>query len=125
MADLAETQGKVLSAEIGSGQSRYRKESGGYGYRTSYFPNIAYQYTVNGQQYTHNAYAQRPSLINRQGIIQRIVDNYPVGADVTVYYDPQNPQEGYGGGTRMILLGVALLVVIIIAVVVAIVLATA
>lgn len=130
MAGLSETQGTVLSGDFGAGQSAYRMQSGGYSAKTSYFPNITYQYTINGQQYTNNTYAQRPSLINNKAIIQRILNNYPVGSTVTVYYNPNNPQEaylqkGYGGATRVILLGTLLFTVLIIGIVLAVVLATA
>jgi len=120
MAKLEQTEGVVLNAEIGSGQSRYRSESGSYYYRTSYFPNITYQYTVNGQQYTNNAYAQRPSMINRKFLIQRILNKYPVGETVTVHYKPDDPQQSYlqtGYGNTVTLMVLAFIAIIIIAIV--------
>lgn len=121
MATLEKTEGTILNTDIGSGQSRYRRSSGGYYYRTSYFPDITYRYTVGGREYINNRYAQRPSLINRQGIIQRILDKYPVNSTVTVYYNPDNPQEsylakGYGKTVTLIVMAVVIIVIVAIAV---------
>lgn len=123
MASVAQTEGVILSAAVGAGQSRYRASSGGYHYRTSYHPDITYQYTVNGQQYINNRFAQRPTLINRESIIQRVLEKYPVGQKVTVYYNPANPQDAYlqkgmGGAATAIVLGALLLTALIAVVVV-------
>ena len=128
MASFEETQGTILEASVGSGQSQY-KTSSGYKYRTSYFPQIVYQYSVNGAQYQNGRFAQRQSLISRKGMIENIVNDYPVGASVTVYYDPQNPtesflQKGYGAATNKILyLSLLFTMVIVVAIVVILLLA--
>jgi len=115
---LEQTEGTVVSAMIGRGQSQYYSGDSSQMYsRNSHYPDIAYQYQVNGQDYTHNRYSQRPTLINNTSIIQRIVNNYPVGATVTVYYDSENPQKsflqkGYGGAVNLIIMGVVLVTVI-------------
>lgn len=122
MAKLDVTEGTILSSAIGSGQSTSRAQSGGYNTRISHRPDISYQYTVNGQQYTNNAYAQRPFLINNLGIVQSILNNYPVNKTVKIYYNPDNPaesylQKGYGGAVNLILIGVLVFVILIIGVV--------
>ncbi|MGB7338064.1 MAG: DUF3592 domain-containing protein [Phototrophicaceae bacterium] len=116
MAKLEQTEGTVLSTAIGSGQSRYKGSSGGYKYRTSYFPDISYRYTVDGNDYINNGYAQRTTLINRTGMIQRILDKYPTDSTVTVYYNPHNPQESYlekGYGSTITFLLIAIVVFVI------------
>lgn len=62
---------------------------------TAYRPRIRYKYVVAEQEYS----GQRRSLINvgvgffLRGAAQRIVDRYPVGSEVIVFYDPANPGE--------------------------------
>ena len=122
MANFEETQGTVLEATIGSGQSRYSTSSG-YKYRTSYFPQITYQYSVNGSQYTNNRFSHRNFLINRKGMINGILAKYPIGSNVTVYFDPQNPsesflQKGYGSLANKIVLlvvGAVILIAVVLA----------
>lgn len=123
MSTWQETQGTVLETSIGSGQSRYKSSAGGYKYRTSYFPQITYQYSVNGTDYVNNRFSRHHSLINRTSVIENILAKYPVGSTVTVYYDPQNPAEsflekGFGSATNKLLLVILLLSLGIIAVVV-------
>ena len=104
---LNQTEATILSAELGSGQSQYRSQSGGYNQRTSFFPNISYRYEVNGKEYVNDQYAQRASLVNRRSLVERTVKKYPVGSKVTVFYDPQDPQvayleKGYGASGAII-----------------------
>ncbi|GAB4495436.1 MAG: DUF3592 domain-containing protein [Anaerolineales bacterium] len=54
-------------------------------------PAIAYEYTVNGKRYQ----GERISLaeIIPESDIEPLLARYPVGAQVTVYYDPANPRQ--------------------------------
>lgn len=119
MPKLQKTTALVIETSISSGLSTYHAQSSGYNQKISYRPSIQYQYMVDGQQYTNDTYAQRPFLLNNQGIIKRILDNYPEGSTVDIYYNPDNPQEsflqkGYGGAVNLILLSVLLLFVIVV-----------
>lgn len=60
----------------------------------SYHPSADYRYVVNGEPYRGdrlffgsqwNGPVERPA--------QRIVDRYPEGQPITVFYDPANPSE--------------------------------
>ena len=61
----------------------------------AYYPQIQYRYVVAGQEYA----GQRRSLVNvgvgrfLQAGPRKIVEQYPVGSEVVVFYDPANPRE--------------------------------
>jgi hypothetical protein len=76
------TPGTVTKSEIGRG-----------GRGTVRF-NVEYTYTVNGQQYTGTKYHVQPQLVgNRYWFAAR--DANPVGAPVTVHFDPDEPAAAY------------------------------
>ncbi|MBD3290759.1 DUF3592 domain-containing protein [candidate division KSB1 bacterium] len=50
-------------------------------------PRIEYDYFVNDEKFHGSNYG------NIDGIAESIVANYPVGKEVTVFYNPQNPCE--------------------------------
>ena len=62
------------------------------GDNTSVSPMIRYEYTVNGQPYQSTRF-RVGMLVLKGNDAYEIVDRYPEGASVTVYYDPQNPAE--------------------------------
>jgi hypothetical protein len=61
----------------------------------AYYPVITYRYVVAGREYE----GKRRTLINvgvgglLRGAAQQVVARYPVGSEVTVFYDPANPGE--------------------------------
>lgn len=83
----------------------------------AYYPVIRYQYVVAGQEYQ----GERRLLINvgvggtLRGLAQRVIDRYPVGSEVTVFHDPQDPgaavlerTDPSAGPTVLFALGAAL-----------------
>jgi hypothetical protein len=52
---------------------------------------VMYQYAVNGTTYQCRRLYTAPDVPFEPA--QSIVDRYPVGATVTVFYDPANPAE--------------------------------
>jgi hypothetical protein len=61
----------------------------------AYYPRISYRYVVAGKEYS----GERRSLINvgtgrflRAGL-REVVERYPVGSEVIVFYDPADPRE--------------------------------
>jgi hypothetical protein len=80
----ASTTGKVITSRV--------EVSGGE--NTTVSPHIVFQYNVYGKDFTSSqikagdvhwgSYGSRDSY--------DMVDKYPVDAEVTVYYDPENPQ---------------------------------
>ena len=58
---------------------------------TTAYPVIQYSYQVGGQAYQSNKYAPGPEIGGTGA--HKIVARYPVGAQVMVFYNPQNPAE--------------------------------
>jgi Protein of unknown function (DUF3592) len=58
-------------------------------------PVVAYQYQVDGQPYVGKVVKAGEQFFSARlhGDAQRTVDRYPVGAQVTVFYDPANPAD--------------------------------
>ncbi len=61
---------------------------------TSYFPEVLYTYEFHGQEYT----GDKISFGGKTGSshhkkAQNFLAQYPVGQGVTVYYDPNNPED--------------------------------
>ncbi|KXK12812.1 MAG: hypothetical protein UZ14_CFX002002050 [Chloroflexi bacterium OLB14] len=81
------TTGKILMSSVQS----QRSSTGGY----SIYPVIVYQYEVNGKTYQNQTVRVGDKFlkINVVGQAQKTVDKYPIGKEVTVYYDPNNPAE--------------------------------
>ena len=80
----ASTTGKVITSRV--------EVSGGD--HTTVSPHIVFQYSVYGRVYSGSqikAGDMHMSTYGSRGAYD-IVDKYPVGADVTVFYDPNNPQ---------------------------------
>lgn len=87
------TRGRIIAAGEEKFRARFSEESRVY-WRTMYKPSVLYTYEVNGRQY------QGDRL--RLGVVasatfpwaaRRTAARYPVGREVTVYYDPDSPGE--------------------------------
>ncbi|MBN1452162.1 MAG: DUF3592 domain-containing protein [Anaerolineales bacterium] len=80
----ASTIGKVVTSRV--------EVSGGD--HTSVSPHIVFQYSVYGRGYSGSQI--KAGDVHLSSYSSRVaydtVDKYPVGAEVTVYYDPENPQ---------------------------------
>jgi hypothetical protein len=83
----------------------------------SYTPYVEYTYQVAGQTYTgHEITFGFKQGFGNASKAQTVVGKYPVGAQVSVYYDPADPQQavlerqagGFGAG---LVLGIIFLVV--------------
>jgi hypothetical protein len=84
------------------------------GRRTSNAPYVTYTYQVQGKGYTSNVRSFGDGLSEPE-----VFEQYPMGRHVTVFYDPEHPQEatlvkGVGTGTiagvryAQVILGLAL-----------------
>jgi hypothetical protein len=85
--------GVVLSAQV---ETRSAWDSTSGADSTSFHPAITYEYEVNGQRYRGDRLRASDSFYSMgmlPGSAQAVVNRYPVGAPVTVYYNPANPQE--------------------------------
>lgn len=77
-----ETNGKIVrsATRIGINGTRW--------------PDIQYQYWVNGLEYTGNRISLGGlwGLFGRYDWVYELVKLYSIGADVTVFYNPRNPK---------------------------------
>ena len=82
------TQGTVISSYI---DKRSHRDSNK---RTSivYTPKIQYQYQVEGKHYTCKRIAFGGESGGKRSKAKKVVDRYPSGKKVTVYYNPQDPK---------------------------------
>ncbi len=80
------TTGTVLTSSV---QSKHTGRS------HSFYPVVVYVYAVNGQSYQSQRIKAGEQFLNVRvmGQAQATVARYPIGAAVTVYYDPANPSE--------------------------------
>ena len=88
MARMATTTGTVVKSEIGTTLSGTQGSS-------IQFPEVTYQYTVNGQTYFNNKVSQTMVRSLFGSVVQQTLNRYPVGSTVTVHYNADNPQDAY------------------------------
>ncbi len=75
--------GTVVSSELATRTVKLKKK---------YCPVVSYTYTVNGTERTSkNIWAMTGDYSSDREQQQAVLDNYPVGATVKVYYDPAQP----------------------------------
>jgi hypothetical protein len=77
------TMGTVMNSTI---EWRSSSDSGSTAY-----PVVQYSYQVNGQPYQSYKRAPGPEVGGTGA--QKVVAKYPAGAQVMVFYNPQNPSE--------------------------------
>lgn len=84
------TRGQVTKAHV---QQSYHTDSDGDRHYF-YSPVVEYTYEVGGQVYTGRTirFGFNPSF-GSEAKAQAALASYPVGAQVTVYYNPDNPAE--------------------------------
>lgn len=80
------TPGTVLMSSVQWGSGSHSGSS---------YPVVVYQYSVNGQSYQSQTIKAGEQYLNVRvmGQAQATVARYPIGANVTVYYNPANPAE--------------------------------
>lgn len=113
------TMGRVLSAEV---ETRRSHSSEG-GTSTSYYPNIIYEYQVDGRPYRSNQfYVAMPVGLGNYAKVYQQVSQYTVGSMVEVYYNPEDPTQAAlvpSAPSSRVLIWVVILIVVILAVTVA------
>lgn len=84
------TSGKITSSDL---DAQVTTEDDGY-QTTTYLAKVNFTYEANGNTYESDRvnidYGMRTSNIRKQ---QSVVEQYPVGSNVTVYYDPEDPSQ--------------------------------
>jgi hypothetical protein len=68
---------------------------------TAFYPRVIYHYSVLGDRYTADRIAFGGVPSGSRAGAKKVVDRYPAGTTVTVYYDPNKPslavlEAGYG-----------------------------
>lgn len=83
----------------------------------NYSPGIEYRYTVAGLFFTGNKISPgSETSYGEPALVTPILEKYPAGAPVSVYYNPENPSEAVlerrpDRSRLMIILGVILLLI--------------
>ena len=85
------SEGKIISSEVESKTSSTRGV--GHGYSTSYFANIAYEYSVGGKKYTYKRISYGDYGSSDRVRTERIINSYSKDEMVRVYYNPADPSE--------------------------------
>lgn len=102
-------EGVVTSSEV----SHSTDSDGG----DSYSPEVTYRYQVGDVFYENNTIKFGENAYSSRRKAENIAATYPAGRDVTVYYDPDQPDrsvlEPGGSGGSYIVLGIGLLFVVI------------
>jgi len=79
-----EVPGKVLSSEV----ERHRSDDG-----YTYQAEIEFTYQVDGRTYTHDEHAYGVMGSSDRSLAREAVRKFPKGRQVTVYYNPDDPQD--------------------------------
>jgi hypothetical protein len=69
----------------------------------AYEPSIKYAYSVAGRTYEHDTFTSvASSVIRERAAADVLVGRYPVGGQVTVFYNPSRPDDSVlvPGGSR-------------------------
>lgn len=77
----------MISSEVKEGLSSWTKA----GRIKLYVAEVLYEYSVHGERYSSDLVSFGEFGSHNTKNAQRIVDEYPAGKSVVVYYDPDNP----------------------------------
>lgn len=98
IANWTKTRAVVENASVEKHQRRRTITGTQLSYRRlSYSPKIEYSYNVMGTPFRSSAYQNFAGTYsaNSEEEAARIVADYPVGKEVTISYDPNNPSDAY------------------------------
>ncbi len=87
--DWPTTEGKVVASSV---ERRTSRTTGG-GTSTTYHAEILYEYSAEGTRFDGDRVAYGDYGSSSRGHARDIVDRYPEGKSVTVYYMPGDPDE--------------------------------
>lgn len=87
MSKYEKTNAVVLGTQIGNIFS----SSG----TASFRPVILYQFEVNGQTFTGDKYYQQALGTKNRRAIQKVLDRYPQGSAVEIYYNVKRPSDSF------------------------------
>ena len=85
------TQGTITS----SGMSKRTTRDSNHRTRTTYYPKIGFHYQIGGRKYAGSRIQFGTGETGgSMKWAQKVVNKYPAGKKVNVYYDPQDPNYG-------------------------------
>jgi ribosomal protein L40E len=61
--------------------------------RWFFYPSVSYSYTAGGKEYVSDKITLLSRAFDTEGQVKNFIRPYPAGKNVTVYYDPQTPQN--------------------------------
>lgn len=88
-ADWPTAKGQVVSASV----ERHRARDSDGHWRTTYRPDIRYQYAVGETAYRGARVSYGDVRSSSATFAEQVVRRYPVGEPVTVFYMPEQPGE--------------------------------
>ena len=99
-------QGTITSSDI---TKETRRDSNSR-HRTTYYPRVKYKYYVDVKYYSCNRIEFGGVSGGKRSKAKKVVDRYPSGKKVTVYYNPQDPavavlKAGFSWGALFAFLG--------------------
>ena len=84
------TKGRILSAS--AIDESYATKSGT---KARFVPNVKYEYILNDRAYTSNRLSNLYEVFHLKASALKVMEQYPIGAEVDVYYNPHNPSESF------------------------------
>ena len=91
--------------------------------KTEYKANVKYSFTIDGKEYKGDQVTSSDVYFKTMSNARELLDKYPIGSEVSVYYDPADPDRAVletgikknvylliGGGVVCFLLAIAILV---------------
>lgn len=87
--------GEIISSEM---KAKYKKlaqfAEATHTAVSLYQPDITYNYEINGNEYTNNQVRPVGRNVWKQvPVVQRVLNFYPVGSKVHIFYNPRNPSK--------------------------------
>jgi hypothetical protein len=91
------TSGRVLKSYVDVRESSHMDANNVMQSSTSYDPKVLYEYDVDGKTFQGQTIRVGDSFFRvsagGSSEAQKVVDRYPEGSEVYVYYNPDNPAE--------------------------------
>lgn len=85
--DFEQTEATIISSDVEEDRGIDTDD-------VQYYPEISYEYTVDGERY-QNSNVFPGEGIGKSANAQSVVNNHPAGAEVTAYYNPDDPSESF------------------------------
>ena len=95
IARWPKAKGRVESSGVESYTCTEKDRYGYYRPHTAFTPRVSYTYTVDGNELLGSAVARVEESTTNEATVEATVERYPAGAEVMVFYDPDDPSTAY------------------------------